>query len=172
MKGQVETLGERRCDLVQVNQHGGSPGGETGRDPDCDLGAANTADRAEYADAEGRRDGADPEHICLAVQQGGFRRGEELFRHRILLEDIGDTAFEEMALCIGGVCRVVDTDYLAAQVPNAPHQTRRKERADVIDEENLVMLAQGLLRAHDPGPNPAAAVIEQEAMHLVGPCPG
>jgi hypothetical protein len=103
------------------------------------------------------------------VEERRLRGGEKLLWQGILFDDIGDSALEQMTLGVGGVGRVIYANDLPTQITNAHHEPRCEKRADVVDEEDLVLVAQCLLRAHDTSPDPTATVVEQEPVESVGP---
>lgn len=88
------------------------------------------------------------------------RRGNEFFGCGIRLDDVRDPTFQETAFCVGPVIRAVYTDDLTSDFTQPLDQSRRQERTDVIDEENVVVVMSCLLGTHHSCDDPSATVIQ------------
>ncbi len=169
MEWKVETLSHRRGLLVQIDENGGHRACQGPCEPDCDLGDADTSNRADDTDAERLgRPGPGDGHRS-SVRQRGNRNLDKLVGGGVGFDHIRDPALEQVSFGVGCIGRVVDADDLTSPLTKAANQTRGEKRADVVDDQQLELVGKGLRRAHDPGTNPTPAVIEEESMQPVRP---
>ncbi len=128
------------------------------------------ANGSEHTDTKRAWRGDDCRRRCASsMEQGCLGGRQELLRCRILFDHVGDTALEEVPLGVGSIDRVVHPDDLPPYFPNGSDQAWGEERADVVDEQDFVLISHRLIRAHDPRADPPSTMIDQEPVKSVRP---